>query len=82
MTDKINNYNHPKRYTGEDGKDLIDRMEEGLMPEEQVRGFLRGNVFKYLTRYPDKYGMDDLIKANEYLRRLIAFEDGEDGERG
>lgn len=23
MTDKINNYNHPQRYTGEDGKDLI-----------------------------------------------------------
>lgn len=73
-------YNHPQRYTGEDGKDLIDRMEEGLMPEEQVRGFLRGNVFKYLTRYPDKYGMDDLIKAHEYLRRLIAFEDGENNE--
>ena len=75
-----NNYDHPKRYTGEDGKDLIDRFEEGLIPEEQVRGFLRGNVFKYLTRYPDKYGMDDLLKANEYLRRLIAFEDGGDND--
>lgn len=73
-------YDHPQRYTGEDGKDLIDRFEEGLIPEEQVRGFLRGNVFKYLTRYPDKYGMDDLLKANEYLRRLIAFEDGGDDE--
>ncbi|KLA45198.1 hypothetical protein LRP_818 [Ligilactobacillus ruminis] len=80
MTDKINNYDHPKRYTGEDGKDLIDRFEEGLIPEEQVRGFLRGNVFKYLTRYPDKYGMDDLIKAQEYLRRLIEFEDGGDND--
>lgn len=73
-------YDHPERYTGEDGKDLIDRFEEGLIPEEQVRGFLRGNVFKYLTRYPDKYGMDDLLKANEYLRRLIAFEDGGDSD--
>lgn len=82
MTDKINNYNHPQRYTGEDGKDLIDRFEEGLIPEEQTRGFLKGNVLKYLVRYEDKGGMDDLIKANEYLRRLIAFEDGEDGERG
>lgn len=82
MTDKINNYNHPQRYTGEDGKDLIDRFEEGLIPEEQARGFLKGNVLKYVVRYEDKGGMDDLIKANEYLRRLIAFEDGEDGERG
>ena len=82
MTDKINNYNHPQRYTGEDGKDLIDRMEEGLISEEQTRGFLKGNILKYVTRYEDKGGMEDLIKANEYLRRLIAFEDGGDSERG
>lgn len=78
MTDKINNYDHPKRYTGEDGKDLIDRMEEGLIPEEQVRGFLKGNVLKYVTRYEEKNEIDDLLKANEYLRRLVAFEDGGD----
>ena len=71
-------YNHPQRYTGEDGKDLIDRMEEGLITEDQTRGFLKGNILKYVTRYEDKGGMDDLIKANEYLRRLIAFEDGGD----
>ena len=82
MADKINNYNHPQRYTGEDGKDLIDRFEEGLIPEEQTRGFLKGNVLKYVVRYEDKGGMDDLIKANEYLRRLIAVEDGGDSERG
>ena len=73
-------YDHPKRYTGEDGKDLIDRFEEGLIPEEQVRGFLKGNVLKYLVRYEDKGGMDDLLKANEYLRRLVAFEDGGDSD--
>lgn len=69
-------YDHPQRYTGEDGKDLIDRLEEGLITEEQTRGFLKGNVLKYVTRYEDKNGIDDLIKAHEYLRRLIAFEDG------
>lgn len=73
-------YDHPQRYTGEDGKDLIDRFEEGLIPEEQVRGFLKGNVLKYLVRYEDKGGMDDLLKANEYLRRLVAFEDGGDSD--
>ena len=80
MTDKINNYDHPQRYTGEDGKDLIDRFEEGLISEEQTRGFLKGNVLKYVTRYEDKNGIDDLIKAHEYLRRLIAFEDGGDSD--
>lgn len=73
-------YDHPQRYTGEDGKDLIDRFEEGLIPEEQARGFLKGNVLKYLVRYEDKGGMDDLLKANEYLRRLIEFEDGGDSD--
>lgn len=73
-------YDHPQRYTGEDGKDLIDRMEEGLINEKQTRGFLKGNILKYVTRYEDKGGMDDLIKANEYLRRLIAFEDGGDSD--
>lgn len=74
------NYDHPQRYTGEDGKDLIDRMEEGMITEEQTRGFLKGNILKYVTRYEDKGGMDDLLKANEYLRRLIAFEDGGDSD--
>ena len=73
-------YDHPQRYTGEDGKDLIDRFEEGLITEEQTRGFLKGNVLKYVTRYEDKNGIDDLIKAHEYLRRLIAFEDGGDSD--
>lgn len=80
MTDKINNYDHTQRYTSEDGKDLIDRFEEGLISEEQARGFLKGNVLKYLVRYEDKGGMDDLLKANEYLRRLITFEDGGDSD--
>lgn len=80
MTEETTDYDHPQRYTGEDGKDLIDRFEEGLINEEQTRGFLKGNVLKYLVRYEDKGGMDDLLKANEYLRRLVAFEDGGDSD--
>lgn len=73
-------YNYPQRYTGEDGKDLIDRFEEGLISEDQTRGFLRGNALKCLVRYKDKNGTDDLIKAREYITRLIAFEDGGDSD--
>ena len=71
-------YNYPQRYTGEDGKDLIDRFEEGLISEDQTRGFLRGNALKCLVRYKDKNRTDDLIKAREYITRLIVFEDGGD----
>ena len=72
-----NEYNHPQRYTGKDGKDLIDRFEEGLISEEQTRGFLKGNILKYVTRYESKDGMKDLLKAQEYLKRLIVFEEAE-----
>lgn len=70
-------YNHPQRYTGKDGKDLIDRLEEGMIPKEQTRGFLKGNILKYVTRYESKDGTKDLLKAQEYLKRLIAFEKAE-----
>lgn len=41
---------------------------------EQYRGFLRGNVLKYLARYPHKNGVEDLEKAQVYLEKLIDFE--------
>lgn len=69
-------YDHPQRYTG---KDLIDRLEEGMISKEQTRGFLKGNILKYVTRYESKDGTKDLLKAKEYLKRLIAFEEAEKG---
>lgn len=36
--------------------------------------FMQGNVIKYVTRYKDKNGIEDLEKAKEYLNRLIEFE--------
>jgi len=41
------------------------------MTAEQLEGFLRGNVIKYLARYPDKNGIEDLRKARHYLDKLI-----------
>lgn len=34
--------------------------------------FVRGNIIKYVMRYDQKDGIDDLIKARTYLNRLIA----------
>ena len=39
--------------------------------------FLQGNVVKYVTRYKDKNGKEDLIKAKHYLDMIIEFEYGE-----
>jgi len=37
----------------------------------QDRGFLEGNVIKYLWRWREKNGLEDLKKARWYLDRLI-----------
>lgn len=66
----------PKYYRNSKGKgDLISVFSDGpLMTHEEAVGFLKGNIFKYVTRYKDKNGEEDLLKAKEYLKRLIAVE--------
>ena len=33
--------------------------------------FIEGNIVKYVVRYKQKNGLEDLLKAQEYLKRLI-----------
>jgi hypothetical protein len=52
----------------------IDFMEGSFTPEE-YRGFLKGQVIKYIARYRYKgTAVEDLQKARQYLDWLIAFE--------
>ena len=37
-------------------------------------GFLDGNAIKYLTRWKDKNGIEDLKKARHYIDKLIEIE--------
>lgn len=37
-------------------------------------GFFEGNAIKYLTRWRDKGGVEDLRKARHYLDKLIELE--------
>ena len=53
---------------------LEARFEHGLMTPDEVVGFYKGNVIKYLTRFKEKNGLEDLRKARVYLTRLIGFE--------
>lgn len=52
-----------------------DAMESWLS-EEEFCGFLRGNIIKYIARYRDKGGVQDLKKAAHYLDKLISEEMG------
>lgn len=64
----------PDRYCGKDGKDLLQVFEESLLTDEEYKGFLKGNVYKYVKRYEAKNGKEDLEKATVYLKKLHDFE--------
>jgi hypothetical protein len=44
---------------------------ESWLSHEQFTGYLRGNIIKYIARCDDKGGIDDLMKAQHYLEKLI-----------
>lgn len=54
-------------------KETIERIGDNLTPEE-FKGYLKGNILKYLDRYENKNGVEDLKKANWYLNKLIEIE--------
>jgi hypothetical protein len=39
-------------------------------------GYLEGNIVKYVSRWKDKGGVDDLKKARHYLDKLIEVQNG------
>jgi len=60
--------NSPPHYN-EGGIECIDAIEAS-MSQEAFRGYLKGNMLKYLWRYEHKGGKEDLDKANWYLTKL------------
>lgn len=58
-----------EHYTN-NGIEPIEIMRKNFSHDEFV-GFCKGNVLKYLLRYKDKNGSEDLEKAKIYLNWLI-----------
>ena len=72
MNDAVNN---PSHYT-QGSVECIEAIEAALTPEE-FRGYLKGNVIKYIWRCNLKKNcLEDLEKALWYLKRLV-FKVGE-----
>lgn len=67
-TDKINN---PSHYKGKFGLEAIEVVKNFVFGLEGVEGFYWGNTIKYLLRFQKKNGIEDLKKAEFYLKRLI-----------
>lgn len=66
MLDKVNS---PPHY-GQGNIECIEYIEDFLTKEEYI-GYLRGNIAKYLHRWRYKNGIEDLKKAEWYLKELI-----------
>lgn len=62
--------NHPSHYTQNGNIESIESIEASMEPME-FQGYLKGNIQKYLWRYRDKNGLEDLKKARWYLNKLI-----------
>lgn len=64
----MNNVDHPSHYN-HGGKETIEILKD-FLTEDEFKGFLKGNVLKYMHRYKFKNGMEDLNKASWYLDKL------------
>ena len=69
--------NHPPHYT-DGGIECIEAIEAALTPEE-YRGYLKGNIQKYVWREKHKGGTESLKKAQWYLDRLIQLDEAQKG---
>lgn len=66
----IDNVNNPTHYTqGE--IECIDCIKAATVNKVGIEAFCVGNAIKYLFRYENKNGLEDVRKAQWYINRLI-----------
>ena len=78
ITNKFDNINNPKHYTT-GNIECIEYIEDKLS-KDALEGYFIGNVIKYVTRYKEKNGLEDIKKAQWYLNRMIKNMEGEADE--
>lgn len=59
--------NHPSHYISPSGLETIDV----ISAFGDVKWFCWGNIVKYILRFDNKNGLEDLKKAQWYLNHLI-----------
>ena len=63
--------NHPSHYT-QGGIECIDAIKAATIGKTGIEAVCVANVVKYLWRYEEKNGLEDVKKARWYLERLIS----------
>ena len=65
----MDNVKHPAHYC-KGGIECIEAIKAS-MTKKAFEGYCKGNVMKYIFRYEDKGGVEDLEKAQVYLGWLV-----------
>lgn len=63
---------HPPHYQSETGLEVIDVIEAFTFNLKGIEATDTGNIIKYICRWKEKNGLQDLNKAKWYLEHLIA----------
>ena len=61
---------HPQHYN-QGGIECIDAIKAATVEKTGVEAFCVGNAIKYLWRFEEKNGLQDVEKAKWYIERLI-----------
>lgn len=62
--------NHPSHYT-QGGIECIDALKAATVSKVGIEAVCTANAIKYLWRYEEKNGIEDVKKARWYIDRLI-----------
>ncbi|HEM2819912.1 TPA: DUF3310 domain-containing protein [Streptococcus suis] len=69
--EKINNITKPKHYQGKYGMEALEVVKNFIWDLAGERAYYWGNVIKYLLRFQQKNGVEDLKKARQNLDWLF-----------
>ena len=61
---------HPRHYT-QGGIECIDALKAATVGKRGIEAVCVANVIKYLWRYKEKNGIEDVRKAKFYIERLL-----------
>lgn len=67
MSDMVS---HPQHYN-QGGIECIDAIKAATVGKTGIEAFCVGNAIKYLWRFEEKNGLQDVEKAKWYIERLI-----------
>lgn len=62
--------NHPQHYT-QGGIECIDALKAATVGKRGIEAVCVANIIKYLWRYEEKNGVEDVCKAKWYIERLL-----------